>query len=224
MAEVIPFNPELPEHRAPRVLIEYIRTDDPAALDYFAREFTARIRPHLRRMMRADPDDLLHDVYLEALKGIRAGQVRDAGALWGFCTGIGRRLVARWIRDRVKQRRRAVSIDEAHECSRDQFAADRKRNVIPIDGAANPEQALIRASRIDRVRAALKQLSPRHREIIERFYFYGQAHAEIEREMGITGTQFRLAKSRALERLVIEIGKIERRRRLRRFEPMGMAA
>jgi DNA-directed RNA polymerase specialized sigma24 family protein len=44
---------------------------------------------------------------------------------------------------------------------------------------------------------ALQILSPRQREILTRFHLHEQTAEQIRREMGLTETQFRLAKSRA---------------------------
>jgi DNA-directed RNA polymerase specialized sigma24 family protein len=54
----------------------------------------------------------------------------------------------------------------------------------------------------------LRGLSARDREVLTRFYLHEQSQEQICREMNLTGTQFRLMKSRAKARF----GELGRRR------------
>ena len=60
----------------------------------------------------------------------------------------------------------------------------------------------------------LRTLSPRHRDILARFYLQEQGEKEICKEMGLSETQFRLLKNRAKQRFG-ELG----RQRLKQSKP-----
>jgi RNA polymerase sigma factor (sigma-70 family) len=78
---------------------------------------------------------------------------------------------------------------------------------VPLQAAAEARaegEALDRLLARERRRILverLRELTPLQREILRRFYFAGEAHEDIERELGITPTRFRLQKSIALRRL-----------------------
>ena len=59
---------------------------------------------------------------------------------------------------------------------------------------------------------ALNRLTPVRREILDRFYLQEQSAGQICREMGLTKTQYRLAKSRAKALFGSEGQRLERLR------------
>jgi len=54
--------------------------------------------------------------------------------------------------------------------------------------------------RVRIMKETVRSLRPRDREILTRFYLHSQTQEQICKEMGLTDTQFRLAKSRAKEK------------------------
>lgn len=217
-----PFDPAL--HAKPRTLIEYIQADDPAAIEYFALEVARRLGGLLVKRVRHDDwQDLMQDVFIAAIERIRAGALDDPEALWHYVAAIERHLVARWMRGQIQARSKVIPIDAAQEYAPDPDRAHRKDNVIPIDRGRTPERAAMEEQKRAQLRASIGQLKPLDREILERFYLNGESHAEIEAALELTATQFRLRKSRALDRLEL-IVRQRQRRPLRPIEPAGMAA
>jgi DNA-directed RNA polymerase specialized sigma24 family protein len=52
------------------------------------------------------------------------------------------------------------------------------------------------------LKRALRELTPKDREVLERFYMREQSKRQICRELNLTETQFRLLKSRAKATLI----------------------
>jgi DNA-directed RNA polymerase specialized sigma24 family protein len=65
------------------------------------------------------------------------------------------------------------------------------------------------ARRSGRLRDALRNLDPQHREILTRFFHYEQPAEQICDEMQMPETQFRLAKAQAKGRLQPAVGSVE---------------
>jgi RNA polymerase sigma-70 factor (ECF subfamily) len=133
----------------------------------------------------ADLDDRVHDAYLTVVQAIRTGSLREPEALMGFVKTIIRRQVA-------------AGIDEAVQSRRER--ADFEVSSFVMDARQNPEQEAIGRQKTQLMVQVLREISPRDREILTRFYLHGQEQEEICQEMNLTETQFRLLKSRAKAR------------------------
>ena len=141
-----------------------------------------------RLLRRVDPqfqDDRRHEILLIVVEAICAGELRDPNRLMGFVWTITRRSVAAYIRGAIFQRQRFVPSAGTE---------------LLMPAHQSPEARVAERERIERVKLMLGCLRPRDREILERFYLREQSRDQICREMRLTGTQFRLYKSRAIAR------------------------
>jgi RNA polymerase sigma-70 factor (ECF subfamily) len=130
-------------------------------------------------------DDGVHDVLVAVLEAIRRGAIREPERLMGFVRTVMRRRMAAQIRGNMAQRRRLAPIDPLE---------------LPAPSEQSPEAATVRRERLELIRKMLKKLCERDRELLIRFYLYEQNQEDICRQMGLTATQFRLYKSRAIAR------------------------
>jgi RNA polymerase sigma-70 factor (ECF subfamily) len=147
---------------------------------------TDGVRARLVRCIETQSvEDRLHEILMIVLEAIRRGELREPGRLMGFVKTVTRRRVVAHIRTASFQRRRFVTVDHIEPAA-------------PTE--QNPERRAARQEQLDRARGVLRRLSARDREILERFYFEEQPPEQICREMKLTGTQFRLCKSRAIAR------------------------
>ena len=137
----------------------------------------------LRRLDEQTADDRLHEIMVIVLEAIRNGELRDPDRLMGFVWTVTRRRAAAHIRSAVFQRRHNVALGHRE---------------LSAPGEQSPEARTAHRERLDGVMKMLGSLRLRDREILERFYFREQEPAQICREMHLTGTQFRLYKSRAI--------------------------
>ena len=164
-------------------LVTTIRNqDETGAADLYA-SLAAPLRARLSRVVGPDDvDDSLQEVVVIVLAAIRREKVRDPERLAGFVGTIARRRMVAHLRSRMFRRRFVGELDMV--ASRDQ----------------SPEESVVRQERVELLARVLRRLSARDREILERFYFREQNPEQICSEMRLTGTQFRLFKSRALAR------------------------
>jgi len=104
----------------------------------------------------------------------------------GFVRTVVRRMVAAHIDKMVEERKEHTGIDEG--------------SFVP-DERIDPERDTLLGQQIKFMEQILRQISARDREILTRFYLYEQPPEQICRDLGLSDTQFRLAKSRAKARL-----------------------
>jgi RNA polymerase sigma-70 factor (ECF subfamily) len=182
-------------------LVERIRENDPAGMEELYNVFSKGIRYFLcRQLGPQDLDDKVHDVFLIIAQAIRRGDLREPERLMGYVRTVVRRQVAAHIEEAVQSRRNQTDIDSGPPVA---------------DHGANPEQLAIEREEEQIAARMLTSISSRDREILVRFYLREQSQDQICREMKLSGTQFRLIKSRAKARF----GELGRQRLARRNLP-----
>ncbi len=180
------------------VLVERIRTGDPAGMEELYKLFSQGIRFYIYRQLGShDLDDKVHDAFLIIAQAIQRGELREPERLMGYVRTIVRRQIAGHIGTAMQTRRRQSDLDHC----------------LPVaDNGPSPERRLIERQNFDLAMRILKSLNSRDREVLTRFYLQEQDHDQICREMNLTDTQFRLIKSRAKARFG-ELGKSRLARR-----------
>ncbi len=123
-------------------------------------------------------EDDVHETLVIVIEAIQRGELRDPERLMGFVRTIGRRHAVSHIRGNIAHRRRF----------------QRGSRIAP-SREPSPEERFARRERLDSV---LKRLCTRDREILIRFYMEEQPPDRICVDLGLTRTQFRVYKSRAL--------------------------
>jgi RNA polymerase sigma-70 factor (ECF subfamily) len=156
------------------------------SIEELYRAVTTSVRGALSRAIEVQSvEDRLHEVLVIVLEAIQNGEVRDPDRLMGFVRTVARRRAIAHIRGAALQRQRFVRTDFSE---------------LRIPSEQEPETRAARQEQIERARTVLRTLGVRDRQILERFYFDEQPPGQICREMGLTPTQFRLYKSRAVAR------------------------
>ncbi len=169
-------------------LVARLYADDPIAWEELY-GVVNRFRGILaQRIPGGEVEDRLHDAYILVTKEIRKRSIRFPATLPCFIRRIVVRCAFACIEEVTKRRERIADID-ASECG---WVADSQ--------ADSPEAVALEAERWEVKDYALSELSPEHRELLERFYVREQPMETICREMGIDDTQFRNWKHRARER------------------------
>lgn len=136
-------------------LLDRVRRSDRAAFSELYRLYHPRLYGYLRRLL-ADPgtvEEILDDVMLVVWKDVRKFRGRGAVSSWIF--GIAYRKALTAMRS---ERRYQLRIDRTTD----------------TDSIACPS-----SQHDDWIRAALMQLSPEHRQVVELTYFSGFAYREI---------------------------------------------
>jgi RNA polymerase sigma-70 factor, ECF subfamily len=173
-------------------LVERIRRGDPSGMEEMYQLFSTGIRFLLYRQLGPqDLDDKVHDVFVIITQAICNGDLREPERLMGYVHTVVRRQVASHIDRAVYLRRNRVDVDFQESVS---------------DQRPNPEREAIERENLGLAMRILKSIPKRDREVLTRFYLNEESAEEICRQMDLTGTQFRLIKSRAKARFG-ELGK-----------------
>lgn len=182
-------------------LVGRIQAEDRGAMEELYRLFGRGVRFYLcRQLGPQELDDKVHDTFLIVVQAIRRGDLREPQRLMGFVRTVVKRQVAASIEQAIQSRRDLQDLDEG---------------IAVSDKSQTPEERLIRRQRAEMMVTILRGISRRDREILTRFYLLEQTQEQICQEMKLTGTQFRLLKSRAKARF----GELGRRRLARRPFP-----
>jgi RNA polymerase sigma factor (sigma-70 family) len=166
-------------------VVEQIRVADPAGEEALYSTLMGGARFLFRRQAGTeDVDDLVHNLFLTVVDGIRRGQLREPPRLMGFVRTILFRQAS------------------AHRQNRAQAGASLSPELSGSlqHPGADPERSLMEQEKRELMRKLILELRPRDREILERFYLAGQSEEQIRGEMELSANQFRLLKSRAKDR------------------------
>lgn len=175
-------------------LVERIRAGENHALEELYSVFSKSIRYFLYRQLGPqDLDDKIHDVFLIVTQAIQRGELREPDRLMGYVRTIVHRQVAAHIQDCVRARHNVTDLDAG---------------MMFCDRTPDPESMSIEQQNHRLALRILRGIGARDREVLIRFYLREQPAADICRDLHMTGTQFRLIKSRAKARF----GEMGRRR------------
>lgn len=189
-------------------LLEALRAGDDRARDQLYRTHAEQVLTWAIRLAGPgmDPEDLAHEVFIVALKGIHRFRGECSLSTWLF--GITRRVLANARRRQAL--RRFVGLD---------------RVVEPTAEGHSPERRLQAQQERDGVRQALQALSIKHREVIVLVELEQRSTADAAAMLGVpTGTvHSRLhAARRALASRLRRMGWEEQDGQLeRRVVPLG---
>jgi RNA polymerase sigma-70 factor (ECF subfamily) len=162
-------------------IVAGIQRGDDACGEILYSVFAQGIRYLIARQLGwKDLDDRVHDAFLTVLDAINHHELREPEKLMGFVQTIVKRQIVANIRLAVKSRGNEAYVETS-------FA----------DAHADPEQNAAWREQMVLMKATLRQLTRRDRELLTRFYLEDQSETRICDEMRLTATQFRLYKSRA---------------------------
>lgn len=155
------------ENSSDEMLIARIAAGDRLAMQtLFARHRTAVYRWLLRFVgNEAVAEDLLSDVFLDVWRQADRFQGRSSVSTWLLAIARFKALSARRIR-------KDAELDETIEAT-------------VADPADNPEVVLEKKNREELVRAALNNLSPEHKEVIDLVYYHEKSVDECAQILGV---------------------------------------
>jgi RNA polymerase sigma factor (sigma-70 family) len=167
-------------------VVENVRNGHPDGLDQLYRVFRILSASLRRQIGFQDFDDRVHDMFIVVAEAIRAGKLREPGALPSYIYGVARLSLCSKIGVRTR---------------RDRLSGSLRHWETTHHRTATPEDSLAERERTQIMRGLLGTLSDKEREILTRFYLREEPKERICEEMNLTDTQFRLTKSRAKQRL-----------------------
>jgi RNA polymerase sigma-70 factor (ECF subfamily) len=166
-------------------LVQQVIDEDVQGVETLYRELQGFHRHFQRKLGRTQGDDAYHDLILDLTRQIRRGCLREPERLLGYVRAVAQRKEALCIRTAAFCRNKEVDVDTA-------FGLASPNN--------DPERTTIRHEYVDIARRILLALPTRDREILLRFYVRGEHPDQIQQELSLTPTQFRVVKSRAKQR------------------------
>jgi RNA polymerase sigma-70 factor (ECF subfamily) len=155
------------ENSSDEMLIARIAAGDRLAMQtLFARHRTAVYRWLLRFVgNEAVAEDLLSDVFLDVWRQADRFQARSSVSTWLLA-------IARFKALSARRTRKDAELDEMIEAT-------------VADPADNPEVMLEKKNREELVRAALNNLSPEHKEVIDLVYYHEKSVDECAQILGV---------------------------------------
>ena len=155
------------ENSSDEMLIGRIAAGDRLAMQtLFARHRTAVYRWLLRFVgNEAVAEDLLSDVFLDVWRQADRFQARSSVSTWLLA-------IARFKALSARRTRKDAELDETIEAT-------------VADPADNPEVMLEKKNREELVRAALNNLSPEHKEVIDLVYYHEKSVDECAQILGV---------------------------------------
>jgi RNA polymerase sigma-70 factor (ECF subfamily) len=186
------------EYCTPEELVNCVRgiiDNTPGSVEDLFDALGKGMRFHFLRTLGnvAEAEDGVHDCFMVVLQAIQSGTLREPAAVAGFAVTVTRRYAYKIIEARIRDRARMVSSDTA---------------MIPV--GPRQEHDHYNSEQVEILRAALAALPEFDREILRRFYLLEQSEEEIREALNLTGTQFRLRKSRAKAKLLEEARRLSR--------------
>jgi DNA-directed RNA polymerase specialized sigma24 family protein len=165
-------------------LVAQIHANDDTAMEQLYKLFSRGVRHlFLRQLGPEDLDERVRDTFQLVVKAIQRGELEEPEPLWGLVRTVAQRQVAGYINEVARQRCPEGEAGGAGPCM-----GDRK---------ANLEWKAWEYQRAELVKSVLLRLSDRDQEILRRLYQMGQTDEQIQAEMSLTETQFRVLKPRA---------------------------
>ncbi len=143
-----------------RLLILRCQAGDPAAFADLVGRYTPRLRYFVRKLLNADPDDVLQEVWLDAFRGL--GRLLDAGAFPAWLYRLARDRTCRALRQGRHAPQPLGDIDPADESAEAEFTA---------------EEA-------GRIHKAIDRLTPGHREVLLLRFLEEMTYEDIAQVLG----------------------------------------
>ena len=155
------------EYSSDEILVERIAAGDKLAMQVlFARHRTNIYRWLLRFVGNETvAEDLLSDVFLDVWRQADRFQSRSSVSTWLLA-------IARFKALSARRTRKDAELDETIEAT-------------VADPADNPEVMLEKKNREELVRAALNNLSPEHKEVIDLVYYHEKSVDECAQILGV---------------------------------------
>jgi len=166
------------------LLVERIRRDDAEAANELYVNLGG-LKGYFRRHLGPDgADDSYHTLMINLLRSIRQDSINQPERLAAYATVMAHRMVVDHMRAAMQRR---------------EFL---ERSHVPMATPPCAEEDAIKHEAWELAAKVLGALSVRDRSVLTRFYVQEESPSQIQSDLGLTATQFRLIKSRAKTRFL----------------------
>jgi RNA polymerase sigma-70 factor, ECF subfamily len=200
-------------HTATDALLGSIRRGDSRALDALLAKAGGRVmalialRMSSRLKARLDPEDVLQEVYMEAVRSLGSFQDRGPGSFYAWFATLALRTLND-LEDHVRAERR----DPAKEIRLDRAAHDTtlapRADLAIAATQSSASSVVVRWEMFDSVRAAFELLSPTERDVIVMRYLQGLSSHETAKVLELDVERVYVALSRGLAKIRGVLGEL----------------
>lgn len=166
--------------------VQRLRDGDPATETHFVAYFRQLLRIKLRaRYLSSDViEDLQQETFIRVFRALRAeGGIRQPERIGAFVNSVCNFVLQEHYRAQGKKNQL------------------QEEDADPPDKILNLEKLAIAEEVNERVRDAVKSLSPRERDLIRKIFFLEMEKEEVCAELGVTRDYLRVLLHRAIEHL-----------------------
>ncbi len=167
-----------------REYVQRLRNGDSATEAHFVAYFRQLLRIKLRaRYLSADViEDLQQETFIRVFRALREDGIRQPERIGAFVNSVCNFVLQEHYRAQGKKH----NLEEGAD---------------PPDKILNLEKLVIAEEVNERVRDAVKSLSPRERDLIRKIFFLEMEKEEVCRELGVSRDYLRVLLHRAVEHL-----------------------
>lgn len=175
-------------------LVDRCRQGDAAAFDHIVNRYWDRIFARAYQLLnnKEDAEEIAQDTFIRAQRGLDnfRGDASISTWLYQIATNLSHNRYWYWWR---RKRSASVSIDESFGDSESLTL----ENLLP-DSQETPGEAALTQEFINQVSVCMKELSPKHREVLTLRNVHNLSYEEIAEELNISvGTvKSRIARAR----------------------------
>jgi len=185
------------------LLLERYRSGDSAAFDEVVSKYWDRIFARAFHLLknREDAEEIAQDTFVRAQKGLENFRGDSSFSTWLYqiATNLSHNRYWYWFR---RKRSASVSLDQTLGDDTTSTLED----ILPADGES-PNDATLTNEFIKEVSERMKDLSPKHRQILEMRNVFNLSYEEIADELSISVGTVKSRIARARESLRAKMGK-----------------
>jgi RNA polymerase sigma-70 factor, ECF subfamily len=169
-------------------MVREIQANSAAGFDLLYRRLKSYLGFFITKVGPEHGQDLYHEFILQLVAQIQRGALRDPERLPAYARTMAHRHVIPVMQANWKARNTEIPAEDIRCALRDD---------------PGPEKQAIQREQEEIAGRILHSLPKRDREVLIRFYLKEQAAERIQADLDLTGTQFRLIKSRAKTRFTV---------------------
>ena len=161
----------------------------------------ARTRQDARLSGRLDPEDIVQNAFLSALRWVNVGSSPSVDGVYPWLrVKVLDCITAEWRWHRAHKR------DIARERSVEADSSAASLAELLTDSITRPSEAMRRGERRERLEKEIERLSEKERSLLIQIHTQGRSFADIAREQKVSGEAIRRQWNRVLQKLGDRLG------------------
>ncbi len=194
------------------LLLEKLMAGDHSPLGLLLHKASSRVKALIvlrmsdRLRRRMEPEDVLQEVYVEALKQLPGFENRGKGSFYAWFAALTVNKLLNLEQYAAADRRDPHKEAAVLGARRDPRGADSNPGIQVAAAAASPSHMLMRSEDYLTTVEAIRGLAERERNVVMLRYLQGLSSQETARAMGLTTPQVYVVLSRAMTKIRATVG------------------